>query len=95
MVETPVDWDKNLDEWQKAYDESNIPMTWNKFTGTVKGKKSIATCELIEADGEPEWFCMHRRSSDEFGAFTRDSFKAGELEKAHNWCVNEIIEYER
>lgn len=70
-------------------------MIWSKFTGTVMGKKSKSTCELIEADGEPEWFCMHGRLSDEFGACTRESFKAGDLDKAHQWCVNQIKDYER
>ena len=69
-------------------------MKWNKFKGTVMGAKSASTCELIEADGEPAWFCMHTRLSDEFGAFTREVFKVGELEDAYKWCINELICYE-
>lgn len=69
-------------------------MKWSKFTGTIMGRKAKATCELIEADGEPEWFCMCGKISDEFGSCVRETFKKGELEKANQWCIDQLNKHE-
>lgn len=60
-------------------------MTWNKFTGTIKGEDSQAEVEMLP-DNEG-WTCRFSRG-------TAQDFGPGELEAAHDWCIKQISDYE-
>ena len=66
-------------------------MTWNKFTGTIKGEDSQAEVEMLP-DNEG-WTCRFSRNKLDDGGTVQD-FGPGELEAAHDWCIKQISDYE-
>ena len=62
-------------------------MKWEKYVGRIETSYGNAQVELIEADGEPEWYCSFQKKYD--------SFEAGKLEQAYEWCKKQITDHER
>tara|TARA_Y100001937_G_scaffold104223_1_gene144039 strand:+ start:541 stop:762 length:222 start_codon:yes stop_codon:yes gene_type:complete len=61
-------------------------MTWNKFTGTIKGDRAHAEVELLP-DNEG-WECKFE------GRFSYQvcEFEEGGLEQAYEWCKSKVRE---
>ena len=67
-------------------------MKWDKFTGSITGKNSEATCEMINyAEG---WKCSWQRINEELAEVEVKTFESGQLGAAHQWCIEKIDKYE-
>lgn len=67
-------------------------MSWNKFTGTITDGHSEATCEMIEYN--KGWRCSWKRMNEEAAEYTVQTFEPGQLGAAHDWCIQQIDNYE-
>ncbi len=67
-------------------------MTWKKLTGTIKGEFSQAEVEMLP-DNEG-WVCRFSKKKMDDGGVVEE-FGPGKLEKAHDWCIKQISDYEK
>ena len=68
-------------------------MKWSKFKGEISGKNCYATIELNQED--VTWIAKSFRINDQAAEIETKKFEEGELDQAHEWCQNQIIQYEK
>lgn len=67
-------------------------MKWDKFTGTITGKHSEATCAMI--DNAEGWSCSWGHIGEESAELEVKTFESGQLGAAHEWCIEKIDKHE-
>lgn len=66
-------------------------MTWNRFTGTIKGDGVVAEVEM--RPNNEGWECRIKRDRMDDGGTVKE-FGPGKLGDAHDWCMEQISDYE-
>ena len=73
--------------------DRSYEMKWSKLTGTIKGERGVATCEMMDLPNA-FWHCKFYRADDSEIEVAVQAFPEGQLQEANAWCEKQVKEHD-